>query len=816
MWLTFCTKFCSYDSLTVFSRKIATRINRTVLINPMKVKFSALSLALVLACGPAMAQKKAAKPTKAPKPATSNSVEVSKPAEKQDPIILTLGGTKVPLSEFLYVYKKNNDKQDGVYSESSLKEYLDLYTNFKLKVMYAQEKGMDTATSFVKELEGYRKQLAQPYLTEKSATEKLVKEAYERMKEEINASHILIMCAPDADPADTLLAFKKISDLKRRSATENFETLAAQYSEDPSAKQNKGNLGYFTALQMLYPFEQAAYTTKKGEVSKIVRTRFGYHILKVLNSRPTQGSVKVAHIMARFAENATKQDSLNAKNKMIEIKSKLNKGEDFATLCSQFSEDDQSKSSGGELPAFSTGTMISSFEDASFALKNKGDISEPFMTPFGWHVVKLLERNSLEPFEKMEADIKTKVQKDSRSDLNKEILIARLKKDNQLTEYPSVQKLAFAKGDTSLRSGKWSYKADDKVTELTLFKIKDQKYSVGQYFDFVSSTQSPKKSNAPEYLMKLAYQEFVNKSLIDYEDAHLAEKHEDFRMLLKEYREGILLFAMMDAKVWSKALEDTAGLRAFYNKNKEKYRWDRRVKATIFGASDDKTLKEVKTTMAQGKFPITEPRFERVFFEKNSTNLTEKGKDNLRRLAEFMKRDPSLRFEIVGNINSDEKSKWSKKRLELVVDTLKARKVNLTFITQTDAGKTKLVANGDENRAVSISVFGTTPKQLERTLNAKAPLTLQVNDGYFQKGDNSVIDELLPWKVGQFDKKIKDRPGYIEVKAIEEPRLKTLDEARGAALSDFQSFLENQWLQELKKQHPVTVNKELFNSLIKK
>ncbi len=782
----------------------------------MKVKFSAIMLACAVTCAPAMAQKKAIKPAKTAKPATSVVAEPSKPAEKPDPVILTLGSTKVPLSEFLYVYKKNNDKQESVYSESSLKEYLDLYTNFKLKVINAQEKGMDTSSSFIKELDGYRKQLAQPYLTEKSATDKLVKEAYDRLKEEVNASHILIMCPPDADPADTLLAFKKISDLKRRSVAENFESLAMQYSEDPSAKQNKGNLGYFTALQMLYPFEQAAYTTKIGDISKIVRTRFGYHIIKVHGRRAAQGTIKVAHIMARFNENATKQDSLNAKNKMIEIKSKLNKGEDFATLCSQFSEDDQSKSNGGELPAFSTGTMIGSFEDAAFALKNVNDISQPFMTPFGWHVVKLLEKNPLESFEKMESDIKAKVQRDSRSDLNKDILLARLKRENQLTEYPSVQKLAFAKGDTSLRSGKWTYKADDKLTDLTLFKIKDQKYSVGRYFDFVASTQNPKKSNSPEYLMKLAYNEFVNKSLIDYEDAHLAEKYEDFRMLLREYREGILLFAMMDSKVWSKALEDTAGLRAYFNKHKDKYRWDRRAKATIFSAVDDKTLGEVKATMAQGKFQVSEPRFEKVLFEKNSATLTEKGKDNLRRLAEFMKRDATLRFELVGHIHGDEKAKWAKKRLEVVMDTLKGRKVNLSWVTIRDASKDRINANTDDFRSVSIVVYGTTPKQLERTLNAKAPLTLQVNDSYFQKGDNPVIDGLMPWKVGQFNQRIKDRPGYIDIKAIEEPRLKTLEEARGTALSDYQTYLENQWLDELKKLYPVKVDKELFNSLIKK
>ncbi|MDB5269183.1 MAG: peptidylprolyl isomerase, partial [Hymenobacter sp.] len=206
------------------------------------------------------------------------------------PAVETLGTYPVPANEFAYVYRKNNSSAPDYGTRQSVSDYLDLYTNFRLKVLEAEQKGLDTTQAFKRELEGYRQQLAQPYLTEKSVTDQLVREAYDRMSQEVNASHILIRVAPDATPQDTLIAYQKIEKLRQQALSDtDFGQLARANSEDPSARENGGKLGYFTAMQMVYPFESAAYKTPVGQVSQPIRTRFGYHIIKVNDKRTAQG-----------------------------------------------------------------------------------------------------------------------------------------------------------------------------------------------------------------------------------------------------------------------------------------------------------------------------------------------------------------------------------------------------------------------------------------------------------------------------------------------------------------------------------------------
>ena len=231
--------------------------------------------------------------------------------EAKDPVILNIAGENVPKSEFERVFKKNNNK-DTDYSKKAVHEYLQLYINYKLKVREALGSGMDTVQAFVDELAGYRSQLAQPYLVDKDVTESLIKEAYERMKTDIRASHILIKCDQNALPKDTLEAYNKALKIRGEiTRGGDFNTIAKKSSEDPSAKENAGDHGYFSAMQMVYPFESAAYATKVSEVSQPVRTRFGYHLIKVTDSRPAQGEVRVGHIMVKIAAGAGEEDSIS-------------------------------------------------------------------------------------------------------------------------------------------------------------------------------------------------------------------------------------------------------------------------------------------------------------------------------------------------------------------------------------------------------------------------------------------------------------------------------------------------------------------------
>ena len=741
----------------------------------------------------------------------------------QEASIETLGNVSVPVSQFKYVYNKNNGNDPDAYSEKSLKEYLDLYTNFKLKVIEAQSMGLDTAQSFIKELEGYKKQLAQPYLTEKSVTEGLIKEAYQRMGEEINAAHILISVAPDADPADSLNAYQKITALRAKAvAGENFEALAVEYSQDPSAKTNKGNLGFFTALQMVYPFEDAAYKTAIGTVSPICRTKFGYHILKVKDRRPSRGEVKVSHIMVRAAEGVSADDSLAAKQKIDEIYAKAKKGDNWDELCAQFSDDLGTKNKGGVLPLFGTNAMIASFEDAAFSLKTPGDFSTPVRTPYGWHIIKLIERKNLPEFKELESSIKAKVSKDSRSDLNKSVLIARLKKENAFAENSASMKIAFAKADTNLVKGKFDYKKEDKDLTLPLFSIKSKNTTVGEFLQFVKDRQRPRPNFSPSHYINLLYKEFADLAILTYEENNLEVKYPDYKNLVSEYREGILLFQLMDTKVWSKAIQDTVGLQKFFAANQNNYKWNKRLDATIYSCANRATLDQVKAALVIGKYSVNDPKTDDLLFAPGIAKLTKDDSIKLNSVVALLNKDAKLLLEINGYADASElktlaSTKISLKRAQLVDDFLKAQKVDSYRISVNDlAGAVLSLSNAKiKTSKVGFKYMSTSNTALEKLFNEKQPLAVQVTQGMFQKGDNINADA-IDWKEGDQILEKDGRVILIRVRKVEEPRNKKLDEVKGQTISDYQNYLEKEWISSLKVSYPVKINTDELNKLVKK
>ena len=741
----------------------------------------------------------------------------------QEASIETLGNVSVPVSQFKYVYNKNNGNDPDAYSEKSLKEYLDLYTNFKLKVIEAQSMGLDTAQSFIKELEGYKKQLAQPYLTEKSVTEGLIKEAYQRMGEEINAAHILISVAPDADPADSLNAYQKITDLRAKAvAGENFEALAVEYSQDPSAKTNKGNLGFFTALQMVYPFEDAAYKTAIGSVSPICRTKFGYHILKVKDRRPSRGEVKVSHIMVRAAEGVSADDSLAAKQKIDEIYAKAKKGDNWDELCAQFSDDLGTKNKGGVLPLFGTNAMIPSFEDAAFSLKTPGDFSTPVRTPYGWHIIKLIERKNLPEFKELESSIKAKVSKDSRSDLNKSVLIARLKKENAFAENSASMKIAFAKADTNLVKGKFDYKKEDKDLTLPLFSIKSKNTTIGEFLQFVKDRQRPRPNFSPSHYINLLYKEFADLAILTYEENNLEVKYPDYKNLVSEYREGILLFQLMDTKVWSKAIQDTVGLQKFFDANQNNYKWNKRLDATIYSCANRATLDQVKAALVIGKYSVNDPKTDDLLFAPGIAKLTKDDSIKLNSVVALLNKDAKLLLEINGYADASElktlaSTKISLKRAQLVDDFLKAQKVDSYRISVNDlAGAVLSLSNAKiKTSKVGFKYMSTSNTALEKLFNEKQPLAVQVTQGMFQKGDNINADA-IDWKEGDQILEKDGRVILIRVRKVEEPRNKKLDEVKGQTISDYQNYLEKEWISSLKVSYPVKINTDELNKLVKK
>ncbi|TYZ09632.1 OmpA family protein [Hymenobacter lutimineralis] len=745
--------------------------------------------------------------------------QTSKPttAAKQ-PVLETLGNHEVPVSEFAYVYRKNNAATPEAGTRASVQEYLDLYTNFRLKVLEAEARGLDTTQAFQRELEGYKQQLAQPYLTEKSVTDKLVREAYERMSKEINAAHILVRVAPDADPKDTLAAYQKLQALRQRvTSGEDFYKVAAEASEDPSAKENGGRLGYFTAMQMVYPFESAAFKTPAGQVSQPVRTRFGYHIIKVNEVRPAQGEIKVAHLMIRATPNMPAADSVTAKKKIDELYSRLKKGENWEKLVGQFSEDVGSAANGGELPPFSTGRMIPSFEEAAYRLQKPGDLSAPVQTPYGWHVIKLIGKQQLPTFEEMEPTLKSKVAKDSRSELNREAFLKRIRTENQFTENKAALDYAFSKADTSLTNGRFKYvaaaapakaqkgKASD---ETALFTIKGKEYPTKDFLTYVQQNQRARPGADARHTMQLLYDQYVNQTLTDYEKSNLETKYEDYRMLVKEYRDGILLFQLMDEKVWSKAVEDTAGLQKFFTANQANYQWAPRVQATVISAASPQLLTQAQKLLATGQYPVKRLAPASVAFKANSADFTKAGQDALDRLAASLANDTALTVRVTGQIKRGETAALAKRRATRVADYLKSKQVAATQIATTT--NAKAAASTALLTVTTSAVTG-----LEEALNEQNPLAVKVEQRPYQKGDSKVVDA-LPQQKGTYNTQQDGRYYFVRIEEVLPAGPKSLSDARGQATADYQNYLEKEWIAELRQKYPVSINQTEVDKLITK
>jgi peptidyl-prolyl cis-trans isomerase SurA len=515
-------------------------------------------------------------------------------AQEKDPVLLTVDGQSISLSEFEAVYKKNN--RDEVVDQKDLEEYLELYINFRLKVREAESLGLDTLRKFIEELKGYQKQLAKPYLTDKSVTEKLIKEAYDRSLKDVRASHILLKVGPDALPKDTLEVYNTIMALKKRAAKEDFGVLAGKNSEDPSAKDNGGDLGWFSVLRMVYPFENAAFNTPVGEISTPVRTRFGYHIIKVQDKRDAQGEIRAAHIMIKTGKESTEESVAKAKEKINEVNELLTKGQSFEDLAKKYSEDKGSAVKGGELPKFGAGRMVPAFEAAAYALKNDGDVSEPTLTDYGWHIIKRLERYTIPEFEDSKSELSAKVAKDSRSQMSKLSVLNRVKKDYDFKENRKVLGAVENVLDSTLVEGKWNADAANGLEE-TLFSLGKKNYTQTDFAAYIASHQARRRPDALVAIMNGLYSQYVDESLLAYEEEKLSNKYPEYKALLREYRDGILLFDLTDDKVWSKAVKDTAGLKSFHAKNGDKFMWEKRMDAEIYYCQKDSIVESLKNAI---------------------------------------------------------------------------------------------------------------------------------------------------------------------------------------------------------------------------
>lgn len=520
---------------------------------------------------------------------------------QENPVIFTVADDTVNEKEFRYIYEKNNSDAPGLYTKASVQDYLDLYINFKLKVKAAREAGLDTTEKYLNEFEDYRKQLSEPYLKDTSKLNELLSEAYQRMQEERNVSHVLIKVPHGAPSKDTTKAYNRAMEVykKVKNGEMEFEEAARTYSEDEHTKNRGGELGYFSVFDMVYPFENVAYQLEEGEISRPFRTKFGYHVLKLNDKRPYRGHIKTAHIMLQ-ADQSDEEKWESAKQQIDSIYKALQNGAGFEKMVRQYSDDRRSKQNQGKMPEFGSLSrhLPKKFRDEAFSLEKDGAISEPFHTQYGWHILKRIEKRGVDDFEKARSNLKEQLKQDQRHDLIRESVVERIEKEYDHRFFKKHYRSFKTRMDSSLLEGKWEPDFDQ-IDKKILYQIEDQTFSTHDFAKYLSNKQKGGNYQFLSYAVDKYWADFKRKKLIAFERNRLEEKYPEFRNLLTEYKEGILLFEITDQKVWSKAIEDTSGLKAYYQENKKEYRQPKRKEAAVLSCNDKQMAREIESQLKE-------------------------------------------------------------------------------------------------------------------------------------------------------------------------------------------------------------------------
>lgn len=630
-------------------------------------------------------------------------------------VLFTIDNKPYYTDEFARVYKKNLDLVKDE-SQKDLNQYLELFVGYKLKINKAYKLGLQDGSSYQNELKSYRGQLSKNYTSDSKVTKELVEEGYKRFLKEIKASHILFSVDENAAPEDTLKAYKQALDVRKRAiAGEDFGKLAVEFSQDPSAKENKGDLGYFTAFRMVYAFETGAYKTPKGSISNPIRTRFGYHLIKVDDVRDNRGDVIVAHIMIMNpqANAENKEDADKGKNTIQDIYKKLQQGEKFEDLAKQFSEDKSSSSKGGVLNRFGSGQLSSEeFENVAFNLTKENPISEPFKSQYGWHIVKLIDKFPVKTIDEMQSDLESKVSKDDRSRLITASMNEKLRKKYSIKRDDKFYAVLSKLVTDNFYEGKWETPVDLKSYNKNLVTINGVKSITGASFlTYIKEQQKTKNTLKPlSKLINKFYESYLDQELSQYYDDNLEKEYPEFSAVMDEYRDGLLLFDLMEKEIWNKSKTDTLGLKSFYDKNLSNYQWKNRLDVTILSSTNEDVIKKA---------------------------------------AKYLKNNKTVDF-IKEKLN---------------------------------------VKDGTVNIMSKLGVFEEGNDVLPKNL-------------VFEPGISEIIKEGEYFFVTKVNKTLPAGP-------------KGLDECKGKVINDYQQYLEENWVKELKNEFKVEVNQSVFENVKK-
>lgn len=649
-------------------------------------------------------------------------------AQTDNDVVIEVAGEKITKEAFLKMYNKNN-LTPGKIDKNDLDAYLELYINYKLKLLQAKELGLDTIPSYLEEVDKYRQQLIIPYLNDAEVTQSLIEEAYERTKTFVRASHILISLPENANPADTLNAYNKAMSIRERALKgEDFNALAKQYSDDPSAKDRKeqnykgngGELGYFTSMTMIYPFENACYSMEVGEISLPIKTRFGYHIIKLTDKIPAFFSTfDVAHIWVGI----DKRPEQESKAIIDDVYAKIQEGQiTFDSLVKLYSDDKSTASVGGVLKNQKVNTVPANYIEEASKLKI-GEVSAPFKTAFGWHIIKPVSYKAIPSLEQQRKTIEDRISKDERSFKSLESFESKAKLEYGFVEDKDGLKEIEKILTDSVFNATWIIPAEfSDNTEL--FRIGDFSFTIN---DFAKEIEKHQRIQPAEYIptyIEKVYNTVVLEQVVNYADSKLEEKFPELKAEIQEFSDGVLIFSITDRMVWNKSLIDTLGLQTYFEANKQKYNWEKRVSTTLW-----------------------------------SVEAAEKDKSKIEKL---------LKKSIAKSWTNEETKEKLSKKLKIKEDIDK-----------------KIVYKW----------------------------------GKYEKGDNKTVDALLWSDTSQVKGTIKSQETknkkltFLVLDSWVDVEPKELDDCKGLVTSDYQVFLEQQWISDLRTKYQYKIYRDVYDTI---
>jgi len=511
--------------------------------------------------------------------------------------LFTYGPKTVSREEFLRAYNKNNTSADN--SEKAYRDYLDLYTRFKLKVQAAYDAQLDTLSAQATELRNFREQIAEGFMNDESSVQLLVDEAFERSQKDLRISQIYIPFRG----GDTLAAYQKAMDAYHKlQSGADFSSVAEAYSTDESVHSTKGDIGFITVFTLPYEFESIAYHTTVGKVSYPYRSKTAYHIFKITAERPAIGKMKAAQILIGFLPNPDEKEKTTKKILADSIYNALLNGASFKEMVAKYSNDNISYQSGGLLPEFGAGRYSEAFENAAFSLPKDGDISKPVLTSFGYHIIMRISREPVNADKNNKEDLaklKQAVQADKRIGVARQIFARKIMKSTGFKMASFDEKLFAAYADSVYRNRK--PKQLPLMNDNTvLFSFPQQKLMALSFAKYIQGVQ-----NNPEMLRGKStpqiLQQYAESVTMDYYRSHLEQYNKEFASQLKEFKDGNLLFEIMQRRVWDKAAADSVGLKNYYNTHKNKYWWETSADVILFTCSDSIIAMKAKKNFAQNR-----------------------------------------------------------------------------------------------------------------------------------------------------------------------------------------------------------------------